>query len=770
MENIEKVAKYIDNLITYTFCGLFFLLPIYFTPITKTAPGFIVNLAIDKIVIFKISVILLLLLTAIKAIVERRVSIYGSPKHYLLLLPFFAAMAIGTFFSVDRPTSINGFYWRQQGLVTYGFYLLLVAVLAMNINGRSKAEKIVTSIVWSSFLVSVIGILHWLDLDPLKLQKFEHFRPGSTLGQPVFLGNFLVLTIFLAAYKLYAAKRSHLKISYTLIVLLQFMCLVLTYSRGAWVGFLVALFFGAALVLRNRGIRLLKGKNLTKASLASLSIILVLGTSIFFVNRFSDYLLFERLKSSFNFSAGTVFLRFQYWQGALKLIAKSPIIGYGPETQRIKLLDYYNPAWGEQENINAFADRAHNEYLDVALSGGLLALMGLLLVFGHLIFISFRKVPSIGNNDARVLAYAILVSLFGYGAAVFFSFSTTEMQALFWLYVVLAISIVADFKGKALLFEGSGRFKAVGILSAILVVAISLGQATSEMFKIKADYYAVKSKFASAKGDRVEAMDYYYRAAALNPDEEYYRDYYLSELTSYQADRIKLNDRFNISGMDLVKTIIEKDDGLPDNYFRKMRLLNAYVYFIRQGRREYFTAAEKLSKELIAEYPLLPDPQYYLGLSYYYEKRYSDAAREMEKVFPLLPDANSAAANLEHRTAILKYAEQRYLMLGMSYLNIPDYKKSNEAFLKILQASPFASNIYQYVGWNYYKQKESAKAIWYYKRAINFNKGNYQLPLQLANIYLEEKNNKEALKYFEVAQKLNPGDKGLEEAIRKLKK
>ncbi|NTW22340.1 tetratricopeptide repeat protein [Candidatus Falkowbacteria bacterium] len=762
------MAKYIDNIITYVLCGLLFLLPLYFTPISKTAPGFIINLAIDKVVIFKIFVILLLLLTLIKVFLEKKAVIYGSMKQYLLFLPFFLALGVGTIFSVDQPTSIDGFYWRQQGLITYAFYLLFAILLVFAINKRARAEKIITGLLLGSFFVSVIGILHWLNLDFLKLQKVEHFRPGSTLGQPVFLGNFLVLTTFLAAYKIYAAKNSKLKIFYGFLILSQFACLVLTYSRGAWIGFLVGAMAGAALLLRDRGMNILKRKNLARAGIAALSIFFILGASTIFINRNSDYLLFDRLKSSFNFSVGSVFLRFQYWQGALDLIKKSPVVGYGPETQRILFLDYYNPAWGEQENINAFSDRAHNEYLDVSLAGGVPALLGLLLIFGYLFWTSLKGLPSIEDRTDRLLAIALLASLFGYGAAIFFSFSITETQALFWFYAVLVMALQSGFKANEFSFERIGRFRAIGFLMLALVAAIASGQIVSEIFKVQADYYAVKSKFAGAKGDRLGSLDYYQRAIALNPAEEYYRDYYLSELTSYESDRIKLNERFNISSMDLVKSIIDKDQELPDNYFRKMRLLNAYVYFVRQGRSEYLAQAEKASKELIKQYPMLPDPQYYLGLLYYYDKRYADAAREIEKVFPLLPDANSAVANLEHRTAIMKYSEQRYFMLGMAYLNISDYKKSNEAFLKILKVSPFAANVYQYVGWNYYKQKEAAKAIWYYKRAISFNRGNYQLPLQLGNIYLEEKKNKEALEYFKSAQKLNPDDKSLGEAIKKL--
>ncbi len=768
MINREKLAKYLDLTIIYGICGLVIALPLYFTVIKKTAPGFVINLAIDKSVIFNIFIEILSVLALFKVFISEKVTIYGSLRKYVLFLPFFILVAVAVIFSVDRHTSIYGFYWRQQGLITYVHYLLFLAVLAISLSGRRVVEKLIASISIGSLLVSVIGLLHWLDLDFLKLQRFEDVRPGSTLGQPVFLGNYLVLTSFLALYKLRSASSSWGRVSYALIFLVNTACLVVTYTRAAWLGFIVGGMLLSAYYVNNfLKNRFRPGRAFYFATIGTLAIILVAALSS--VGSSQQNTVGARLKSSFDFSVGSVFLRFQYWKGALELIGKSPLIGYGLESQHVLFLDYYNSEWAERENINAFSDRAHNEYLDIALTSGLSGLAAYLLLIGFIVSVFFKRWRNREGEDGELELF-LAVSLLAYSVSVFFSFSTIEVSALFWLYLAILAAANGGFKANENALDFLKKFRFVGwyVLGAVVVIAAI--QVVENSYRVRADYYAVKGRFSSANGDQAATLSNYYRATALNPNEELYRDYYLSEMINLKSSVITLDDGQKQDNFEIVDSIIGKDQGLDSNYFREMRKATAYDYFFRQGKAEYLERSEKIYESLIARYPNLPDPYYYKGLLYYHAKRYEEAAAMMEKVFPLLPDPNGEAVNQQHKEIINRYSGQRYFMLGMAYFQLGEYAKSNEALERAIAANPYAANVYQQIGWNYYKLKKIDQAIEYYKRALTFAPFDYQGQLQIGKFYLEKKNNDEARRYFKMAESLNPKDPSIKDLLDKVKK
>jgi putative inorganic carbon (HCO3(-)) transporter len=769
MFNREKLAKYLDSVVTYGICCLVVLLPLYFTPIPKTASGFVINLTIDKSVFFNIFVELLLLLTLFRLVVSRKMTVFGSIKKYLLLLPFFLAIALGTFFSVDRHTSIYGFYWRQQGLLSYVHYFVFIIILALNVRSRRTVEKIIAGVLAGSFLVSLVGLLHWLDLDFLHLQRFDDVRPGSTLGQPVFLGNYLVLVSFLAVYKMKAASNFWLKASYAFVFFINALCLAVTYTRAAWLGFLFGCLLLGAYYLKTWVKRSLKPGKAFYRSLAGAAALLLLISGGVVVSQ-KDSLFVQRLKSSFDFSVGSVFLRFQYWQGALELIGKSPIIGYGPESQHVLFLDYYNSKWAERENINAFSDRAHNEYLDIALTSGLLGLLSYLAIIGLIISIFVKRWRAAGDGGDAQLDLALAAGLLAYSLTVFFSFSTVEISALFWLCAVILIILSDGFQQRDYPLAAISKFRLASWYGLAAIAVILSLQAVDNAYRVKADYFAVEAKFASSRGDQVATINNFIKATALNPNEELYRDYYLSELTNLKSSVITIDGGKGLDNIDFANSILEMDQGLASNYFREMRKASAYDYFVRQGKTEYLEQSKQIYEMLSKRYPNLPDPYYYLGVAYYNAKKYQEAAAAIEKVFPLLPDPNGEAVNQEHREIINRYLSQRYYMLGMAYYQLGEYRKSNSAFAKVVAANPYSVSTYEQIGWNHYKMKQLGQAISYYKRALVFAPGDFQIPLQIGRYYLEDNKPAEALRYFKMSASLNPNDATVKELIDKMKK
>jgi hypothetical protein len=108
-------------------------------------------------------------------------------------LLFGAALGLTTLFSVDPHTSLWGSYERQQGLLSYGAYLLLFLLTAAKLRSRAHVVRLLTALVWGSAPIVAYDLRQAAGLDPLGWQTDAASPVLSTLGRANFLGSYLVL-------------------------------------------------------------------------------------------------------------------------------------------------------------------------------------------------------------------------------------------------------------------------------------------------------------------------------------------------------------------------------------------------------------------------------------------------------------------------------------------------------------------------------------------------------------------------------------------------
>jgi tetratricopeptide (TPR) repeat protein len=139
-------------------------------------------------------------------------------------------------------------------------------------------------------------------------------------------------------------------------------CLILTKSRTAWVGlFIAGALWGITILVRNRqwlSRRLVLGMGLGVVGVGVLFGIAAVGKG------FDAEVVSEAPKS--------LAYRFQYWNGAVRTVAASPIFGTGPGNFRQHYLGYK-----VRESSEEIAD-PHNWLLDLWASGGILAVAAFL--------------------------------------------------------------------------------------------------------------------------------------------------------------------------------------------------------------------------------------------------------------------------------------------------------------------------------------------------------------------------------------------------------
>lgn len=149
-------------------------------------------------------------------------------------------------------------------------------------------------------------------------------------------------------------------------------CLLLTKSRTAWIGCLIAALAVAVSLAARRRLRRAAGaepgESRTGVAWRRLLLILLLisfGTIGLFASGSLDRQVLSEAGKSFSY-------RIQYWEGSWQALAKHPWLGAGPGNFRQSYLEFKQP-----ESSEEIAD-PHNWFLDVWSSGGLLALGGAL--------------------------------------------------------------------------------------------------------------------------------------------------------------------------------------------------------------------------------------------------------------------------------------------------------------------------------------------------------------------------------------------------------
>lgn len=133
-------------------------------------------------------------------------------------------------------------YYTITGVLIY--YAVLVGF-----RNQNCGEWFVSLLVWVCFVVSFYGVFQYFaSADPLYGDLFKEFNPyhkgitriGSTIGNPIILGAYLALCMPFCLMSLDQSPKRY-KWRYSAVVGMVLTCSFLTFSRGAWLSFIVGL-------------------------------------------------------------------------------------------------------------------------------------------------------------------------------------------------------------------------------------------------------------------------------------------------------------------------------------------------------------------------------------------------------------------------------------------------------------------------------------------------------------------------------------------------
>ena len=354
---------------------------------------------------------------ALRLVRERDRPLAWSPINRYIIL-YAAIYLAGTFFSVDLEGSLN------PGLLRVAFILFAV-VLGNAVSNRRQLDTLIFLMVLAGTAVAAYGILQyifrwgyqsaaWVDSD---MFSGIEFRVPSTLENPNMLGQYFLLAIPLGGAKLLSSREWGARIFYLCCCGLMCVCMILTFSRGAW---LALLFAGLVFVL------FLNPRLILLTPFALIALYFVLPETV--ITRFT---------SIGDLSDDSTSYRLYIWLGTLAMLKDYWLCGIGPGEDAFNMV---YPAY----SYNAItAPHSHNLFLQIVCDVGITALV----VFILLLFVYFRMLCSALSREkdwtSRMLQIAFTSGACGFMVQAMTDYSFYNYRVMFLFFVFLALGGLA---------------------------------------------------------------------------------------------------------------------------------------------------------------------------------------------------------------------------------------------------------------------------------------------------------------------------------------
>lgn len=381
-------------------------------------------------------------------------------------LLFLGVYVISTAFSLTPRVSFWGSYVRLQGLASYLSYVGLFFMVGDRLRTREQLNRLVLVILLTSVPISIYGIVQHFKMDPLPWGGDVTFRVTSTMGNAIFLAAYLIMVVPLTMAWL-AQRLSDLKsiksvtagvsaregsiVALVLLVFLQLVAILLTLSRGPWIGLAAGLLFmGLVWLVRLRRGRAALGVGVFFAAfLAFVMVINIANSPLEPLKKLSPYL--ERLGTISDMESGTNRVRTLIWfgdkigRGAAGLITENPlraVIGHGPESMYVAYNPYYPPDLAHLEARNATPDRSHNDLLDYLVITGFFGLFAYLLVMVRAFSIGLQALWSEKGTAEQAILVGIMGALAAHVVESLTGIAIASSLTYTWLFLGCLVSLV----------------------------------------------------------------------------------------------------------------------------------------------------------------------------------------------------------------------------------------------------------------------------------------------------------------------------------------
>lgn len=276
------------------------------------------------------------------------------------LIFLLSALGLSTLLSKYHMAGLVGF-------AAFSIQLLLFVIIRSFITDRSQNHSMIRYILLTSLIVSVVGIIQYyfashMSPDWVDKHLYNNIpnRAFSTLYNPNVLGSYLILVISIAVAGFHCSEKSQNKIVTSIVLIAAYLCMVLTFSRGAWLGLAISILI----------VFLFSKEKPYILAVIFITLLLVIPELDAVLTRINPGLLSDDSSNIY---------RHYLWTTAFDTFKQNPIFGSG--------LGSFGFSLPSHSKVGGYlVSHAHNIYLQLLAELGLL---GFIAFFGYLISIVY---------------------------------------------------------------------------------------------------------------------------------------------------------------------------------------------------------------------------------------------------------------------------------------------------------------------------------------------------------------------------------------------
>jgi O-antigen ligase/Tfp pilus assembly protein PilF len=745
----DKLISICRQLTSYCIYLVLFLVPIVFA----WQQGNFNIFELNKLLVFKVLLFLACLFTATSIIIKGTWRPIIDRRLLLIISSLVVYALVNIFLSLNPWQSFFGDYMRQQGIYSLFYYWLWFIVLLHHWRSSLNVKSVLLVTVLASIPVVVYGFVQKLGFDWLLWSEPGTGRTFASLGQPNFLGYYLVLVIFLSlAYSKLLVKLWHKLLAWLLLVL-QLTVLIFTGSRGAFFGLLA----GLALLVMLRFWR--ATSRLRIISLTTLAIILALG-SYLLVNNLIDRGLITNptivhYSSAFSSVQGSSKARLFYWQAAWQDFQSTSwsrrLLGYGKDTQRSVFVKYYQPEWGLHERLNSYPDRAHNLIIDLWLDFGLIGLLLFAIFNLYIISRAFIFWCQSRSDQLGSLIPYLLAAVCAYFVSNLFGFSLTTHYIYYYLLLALLYLLSSTSKSSEALLPFSKTFAYLSF-SAILIFNLFCLWQFDYKYLI-ADRYFMQAKVAEANMDCAGTIE----AINLTSDWQPLNQYYQEKSLFMYSNCLPLVDEPTRQAM--MSSLLHQIQSIGQdhsNYDLTLNLARVYSLLGFYFDKVYYASAELEYQRLLTINPSILSAYQDYGRMLIWSGEYQQAENILRRGIALSPMQLSDYSSGGYHELTASHTYGLWKLIADCAYNQKRFKEALDIYQDIEQHNLISLELYKNIADSYYQIKQYHQVESYLLKGFALAPDDLNNNLAIARFYLSQKNLAEARKFAQLVLQSSP--------------
>ncbi len=632
------------------------------------------------------------------------------PKPNPLFWSFFAFVLA---FTITSATSIIPYlsFWgtleRMGGLFTFWHYFIYFVILTAVFRTREQWLTLIKTMSWVAVASALYGFGQKTDIS-FFIGSGGRERIFGTIGNAALFSGYELVMVFLALTFLFR-KETTLggKWLFGTTAALGTLAILMATVRGSLLGMGVGFFILSGFLFVKFRVRLARVAFVGLVTLAALFFMTII-TPIKEIPFVRDSRFLSRLTDT-SFETYTAKTRFWAWKAGLQGFVESPktiLLGWGPETFNIPFSHHFNPRFFQGPGSETFFDRAHNMFVEVLVTMGLLGLAAYVSIFVVALRRLWQAIREPGPDQIYGIGFTAL--LVAYAIHNSFIFDTSANFLVF--FTVLGFLSHAFYISKRPVAEPktaqapSKLFVSAAIL-CVAAVAVLIYQFNVQ--PAKANYATTRAIIRGWQSDFAGAITKYGEALSYNVPGKYeYRHRFAQHVLEYFASHEVTEEGEAVIKEAIAETQKNVDENKPD-YLPELYVSRLYITLGKKDPASpYNDEALKHSLRALEISPTFIRTHYEIGQAYLNKKDYKKALEYFARAAELNPDVALShwyvgAIELEHGNiqkglasidaAIAKgygLAETDYLYLVGPLLKIGNYERLTWLYEQLTKVAP----------------------------------------------------------------------------------